>query len=173
MKTNASGRALIRQFEGYQTVSYPDPLSALGVELRKDPENRLPNWNCLPGDPWTIGIGGTGKGIGPGLQWTDDQVLDRFESDLAKRESQVTNSVEVPINENQFAALVSLTFNIGIGALGTSTLLRKLNQGDTLGAAQEFMMWTHARHKEDPGLKRRRAAEQALFLQPLELKLVS
>jgi lysozyme len=72
--------------------------------------------------------------------------------------------VHVPLTQNQFDALVSFVFNLGVGNFRTSTLLKKLNAGDNDGAAQEFGRWIHAGGKALPGLVRRREAERALFL---------
>lgn len=71
--------------------------------------------------------------------------------------------VDVPLNDNQFGALVSFTFNLGRGNLAKSTLLRKLNAGDYAGAALEFHKWNRADGKVLYGLVRRRAAEAELF----------
>ena len=68
------------------------------------------------------------------------------------------------IHQNQFDALVSFTYNCGKGALKTSTLLKKLNQGDIQGAAQEFLRWNKASGQVLAGLTRRRTAEMELFL---------
>lgn len=177
MKTNTAGRNLIIEFEGIRLESYPDPESALARELRKPPAKRNPNWLCLPGKPWTIGIGATGPGIGPGLAWTEEQVWKRFERDVLEREQQVLKAVEVSLNENQFSALVAFVFNVGIKNLteggangGPSRLLRKLNEGDYLEAAAEFPFWIYGGRPKRPvvGLRRRRLAEQALFLAPLK-----
>ena len=68
-----------------------------------------------------------------------------------------------------FRSLVSFFFNLGLGALGDSTLLRKLNAGDYQGAADEFPRWVKAGGQTLPGLVKRRDAERALFLsQPYE-----
>lgn len=135
---------------------------------------RNPNFLCLPGDPWTIGIGATGRNIGPALVWTLEQVWARFESDLRTVEKQVRFAVRVPLNENQFSALVSFTFNIGIGNLlngdetgGPSDILAKLNAGDYLGAAAEFPRWIRSKGVVMPGLISRREEEQALFVTPM------
>ena len=77
--------------------------------------------------------------------------------------------VKVPLNENQHGALVSFTYNLGAGNLGSSTLLRKLNAGDYAGAAAEFPRWNKAGGKELAGLTRRRAAEKALFEKPVSV----
>lgn len=75
--------------------------------------------------------------------------------------------VQVPINQNQYDALVSLTYNIGIGALKKSTLLRKLNSGDYDAAAKEFDRWIYAGGRPVNGLRKRRAQERKLFETPV------
>jgi lysozyme len=78
---------------------------------------------------------------------------------------QVNDAVTYPkLTQGMFDALVSFTYNLGVGNLRKSTLLRKLNEGDIRGAAAQFMSWTHAAGKQMPGLVRRRAAEESLFL---------
>lgn len=67
------------------------------------------------------------------------------------------------LNENQYSALVSFTFNLGCGSLRRSTLLKKLNKGNVQGAGDEFKRWNKAGGKVLPGLVRRRAAEKKLF----------
>ena len=78
----------------------------------------------------------------------------------------VESAVSVPLSDNQFAALVSFTFNLGIGNLRRSTLLRLLNAGDFAGAAQEFNKWNRAGGRVLRGLTRRREAEAKLFETP-------
>lgn len=97
---------------------------------------------------------------------TREQATVLLQADLMHAGRDVSLAVTVPLNDNQFAALTSFTFNLGIGNLKSSTLLKKLNAGDYDGAAQEFLRWTKAGGKELPGLVKRRAAEQQLFLQP-------
>lgn len=92
--------------------------------------------------------------------------------DVDKKAAEVESLLEVEVNDNQFAALVSFAFNVGTDidadsipeGLGDSTLLRKVNAGDFAGAADEFPKWNKARGKILPGLILRRKAEQALFL---------
>lgn len=76
----------------------------------------------------------------------------------------VTNGVRVPINQNQFDALVSFVYNIGADAFRNSTLLQKLNAGDISGAANEFGRWVYVQGHVSDGLVRRRALERELFL---------
>lgn len=139
-RINAVGLELIKDFEGLRLNSYQD---AVGV--------------------WTIGYGHT-RTAGPGQRITDAQATALLREDVANFENAVTQAVQVPMTANQFAALVSFTYNVGSGALNRSTLLRKLNAGDTLGAADEFLRWNRAGGQELAGLTRRRIAERELFL---------
>ncbi len=84
--------------------------------------------------------------------------------DLKKFESAVNTAVKVPINQNQFDALVSLTYNIGIGAFKDSTLLKKLNVKDYKGAAEQFPRWNRGGGRVLNGLVKRRKIEMELFL---------
>jgi lysozyme len=75
----------------------------------------------------------------------------------------VLGLVTVPLNANQLGALTSFAFNLGLGRLRSSTMLRRLNGGDYEGAAEEFPRWNRAGGRVLPGLVARRADEQALF----------
>jgi GH24 family phage-related lysozyme (muramidase) len=89
-------------------------------------------------------------------------------ADLVPRAATVASLCKVPLDDNQFGALIALVFNIGGGNLGESTLLRLFNAGDTAGAAEQFLAWDKARVngvlQSLAGLTRRRRAERALFL---------
>lgn len=76
----------------------------------------------------------------------------------------VLAAIDVPLTKNQLDALVSLCYNIGVGAIAKSTLVRKLNAGDINGAANEFLKWNKANGRILSGLTRRRIAERKLFL---------
>lgn len=139
-RINETGLELIKDFEGLRLSAYQD---AVGV--------------------WTIGYGHTSTAY-PGQRITIAQATALLRQDVANFENAVTQAVRVPITENQFAALVSFTYNVGSGALNSSTLLRKLNAGDTFGAASEFLRWNRAGGNVLAGLTRRREAERSLFL---------
>ena len=141
---NDAGVRLVQEFEGCKLEAYPDPGTG--------------------GEPWTIGWGSTGPDIGPGTVWTQEEADARFLDDLTKFGDGVDRLVRVPLTDNQFAALVSFAYNVGLGALRDSTLLRKLNAGDYLGAADQLPRWARAGGRIMPGLSRRRLAERALFL---------
>ena len=83
--------------------------------------------------------------------------------DLSFAERAVCEVIEVPLTDGQYGALVSFTFNLGRRSLQTSTLRRKLNEGDYFEAANQLLRWVYAGGKKLEGLKRRRRAEKALF----------
>ena len=83
--------------------------------------------------------------------------------DLKKFEHAVDQAVKVSIDQNQFDALVSLTYNIGAGAFRNSTLLKKLNVGDYHGASAQFDVWNKASGRVLQGLVNRRSVERTLF----------
>jgi lysozyme len=150
----------------------PKTLSPKGVALIKAFESCM---EAVPGgfraylDPvrvLTIGWGHTnhnGRQFDANTVWTQAECDAEFQADMAIFERAVNNAVTVPLNQDQFDALVSFTFNLGEGNLKSSTLLRKLNAGDYVGAAQEFKRWNKADGKVLPGLTRRRACEALLF----------
>lgn len=84
--------------------------------------------------------------------------------EVAEKAAGVSRLVKVRLNSDQFGALVSFAYNVGLGNLGKSTLLKKLNEGDFDRAADEFLKWTRAAGKVLPGLVRRRKSERNLFL---------
>lgn len=125
---------------------------------------KLEAYRC-PAGIWTIGYGHTGD-VKRGDRITQHQAETILKYDLERFERAVSASAP-KANSNQHSAMVSFAFNVGVRALGGSTLLRKFLAGDLRGAADEFSKWTHAAGKELPGLVKRRAAERALFLSPV------
>jgi len=116
------------------------------------------------GDPWTIGWGTTGPDIKRGLVWTQQQCDERFGQDLARFAAKVAAVIGgAPTTQHQFDAMVSFAYNVGVGNLQSSTLLRKHKAGDYAGAAAEFAKWDKAAGRVLPGLDRRRAAEAQLY----------
>jgi GH24 family phage-related lysozyme (muramidase) len=144
-----------------------------GVDLIKSFEGlRLKTYIDAAGHP-TIGYGHLIKPAEPydeSTQITEKQAQELLQNDLASARRGVQNSVNVPISDNQFAALVSFTFNLGTGALKSSDLLAFVNKKDFQKAADEFPKWNKARDPntkklvELKGLTRRRNAERDLFL---------
>lgn len=127
----------------------------------------LTAYNC-PAGVLTIGYGHTGPDVYPGQTITQQEAIDLLDKDLNRFRQAVVRIVNVSLTENQFAALVSLAFNIGVGAFQKSTLVRKLNASDYEGAANEFKRWNRGGGQVLRGLVRRRAAEEALFRKPLD-----
>lgn len=144
MNTSKAGLDLIKQFEGL----------------------RLKAYKC-PADVWTIGYGHTSAAGQPavksGMSITEAQANKILASDLGQYEDAINNSVKVELTQNQFDALVSFVYNVGIGAFQKSTLLKKLNAGQYDAVPAELMKWTKGGGKELPGLVRRRRAEAALW----------
>lgn len=144
MKTSPDGIAVMHYFESCELEAYPDPGSS-------------------DGHPWTIGWGDTGPDVYRGLVITQADADARFENRLSREfEPGVTKAAVTP-EQDQFDAMVCLAYNIGVTAFTKSTLLRKFNAGDTPGADAQFPAWNKNDGKVMLGLRRRRAAEQALF----------
>jgi len=142
--------------------------SEKGIELIKKYEGlRLNVYKC-PAGKLTIGYGHTGDDVKPGMSINKEMAELLLKQDLRVFEKAINELVKVPINQNQFDALVSLAYNIGIGNFKKSTLLKLLNENKILEAGEEFMKWTKARQpgglKELPGLVKRRAEEKTVFL---------
>lgn len=116
------------------------------------------------GGVWTIGYGHTGD-VQEGDVISKDEAERLYEQDFY-RHANVLRNVKVKLNSNEKAALASLAFNIGENAFKNSTLLKKLNQGDKKGAADEFDKWIFDNGKVQKGLINRRQAEKQLFLKP-------
>jgi lysozyme len=151
MSPSPAAFELIKQFEGYAKAR-PDG----GCEAYPDPASG--------GDPWTCGYGSTGPDVKRGTVWTKEQAEARLEADVRKFASGVAGLVAgKPTTQTQFDAMVSFAYNLGLGALRESTLLRKHRAGDYAGAAAEFARWNKAAGKVMAGLSRRRAAEMAMY----------
>ena len=145
MSVSNKGVDLICEFEGKRLVAYDD---GVGV--------------------WTIGFGTTvypnGVKVKKGDICTEAQAKEFMKHDLIQFKHTVNESVKVPLNQNQFDALVSLAYNIGSSAFKSSTLVKKLNTGDYQGAADQFDVWINAGGKRMQGLVNRRDREKLLFL---------
>lgn len=148
---------------GTKTVAPVGKLSKAGVEMIAGFEGcRLNAYQCSAGE-WTIGYGHT-KGVRSGMQITKDQARQLFQKDLAEFEAVVRAYVRVPLDQGQYDALVSFTFNVGAEAFRTSTLLRMLNKGRYRAAALEFHRWVNAGGKQVEGLIVRRNEEYGMFM---------
>lgn len=119
-----------------------------------------------PADIWTIGYGHTGN-VKEGDRITKAEAEALLDKDLRTFRNGVKRLVKVTLNENQFGALVSFAYNLGLGSLQNSTLLKMLNAGDYTGAADQFLRWNKSGGKVLTGLVRRREAERAVFLTPV------
>ena len=135
-----AGIALIKRFEGFRSEAYQDA-----------------------GGVWTIGYGHTNCVKRYQLITEGDAEIALY-GDLETAVTCVDRKVGPNLTQNQFDALVSLVYNVGVYAFTGSTLLRLLNEGDPALAAQEFVKWDHVGIIEAPGLLARRKAERDLFL---------
>jgi lysozyme len=142
MKINRAGLDLIKDFEGLRLVGY----------------------RCPAGIP-TIGYGHTGPEVRVGQRITQAQADAYLANDLARFERGVQQALgETPTTENEFSAMVSLAYNIGLGGFAKSSILRHHKAGHRLRAAASFLLWVKAAGKILPGLVRRRNAERKLYL---------
>lgn len=178
LRTNAAGIALIKRFERLELRAYPDPASPRAVHARGSGVLD----RDLSGEPWSIGWGHT-RDVREGMTITTEEAERLFALDLAEAEEIVRRGVTGKVTANQFSALASFAFNVGPGRASRtgdkgkdgllvlrsgnpSTLLRRVNDGDMLSAANEFLSWTRAQGIQLEGLKTRRLAERELFLTP-------
>ncbi len=148
MSISAAGLSLIKEFEGCKLTAYKDVKGVL-----------------------TIGWGHT-TSAGPPTVRTGMKIsqadADRiFATDLIKYENAVSAAIDVPLNPNQYAACVSLCYNIGPGAFAKSSVAKFINKGKEAEAANALRMWNKAGGKVVAGLVRRREAERRLFLTPV------
>lgn len=141
MQTNKAGLDLIKEFEGLRLEAYQD---SVGV--------------------WTIGYGHTGPEVHAGMTITQEKAEELLKQDLAYAEKYVERYLTVQVTPNQFAAMVSFTYNLGPHNFKSSTLLRCVNKRNPKDAANEFEKWCKAGGIVVPGLLRRRKAERDLFL---------
>jgi lysozyme len=160
---NDAGIELIKSFEG---IPDGDP-TTVKIDPYLDPVGIWTiGWGhaIAVGDAWLRGAENrkAARALYPG-GITIEQAETMLRGDVMDSCRDVESLVKKPLTDNQFAALVSFTFNLGRGNLAKSTLLRKLNAGDYAGAAAEFGRWNKADGKVLSGLVKRRAAEAALF----------
>jgi lysozyme len=121
----------------------------------------------------TIGFGHAILSLADKLKYTSEYVMSKEEAeellaqDMVRYEGAVDKGVKVPISPSQRDALVSFCYNVGIGAFFTSTLLRKLNTKDYIGASKEFGRWCRGGGRVIEGLSRRREAERRMFVRDM------
>ncbi|MDT9600299.1 lysozyme [Sphingosinicella rhizophila] len=140
MQISQQGLDLIKRFEGLKLHSY-----------------------LCPANVWTIGYGSTGSHVGEGMAIGAAEAEALLRKDLARIERAVEAAAR-GAKQSEFDALVSFAFNVGTGAFRRSTLLKRHNEGDQQGAADQFPRWNKVGRLVLPGLTRRRAAERALYL---------
>jgi lysozyme len=95
---------------------------------------------------------------------SNDEIMDILKADLNRFEQGVLRLIKVPLTQGQFDALVSFSFNVGLGNLQNSTLRMKVNRSEFTDAAEQFLVWTKAGGKVLKGLVTRRTDERALFV---------
>jgi lysozyme len=135
---------LVKHFEGCVLAAYPDP--------------------ATHADPWTIGYGHTGKDVHKGLIWSQDEADAALAADLNRTAFAVQRLVDgYETSQSEFDAFCSFAFNVGVGNLASSTLLKKHRAGAKEGAAQEFQKWVNAGGHRMEGLVKRRDAEAELY----------
>lgn len=138
-QVNEAGLALIKQWEGCRLEAYRDV-----------------------GGVWTIGYGHT-RTARPGMRITQEQAESLLVEDLRVFEAAIVQAVRVDLNDNQFAALVSWAFNVGAAAARSSSLIRRLNEGNYDCVPAELARWNKVKGKVVDGLSNRRAAEAGLW----------
>ena len=144
MQISYSGKKLLGELEGFKDKAYKD---SAGI--------------------WSLGFGSIrmwGRKVQQGDICTEAEAYIQMDLDLAWAQTAINKEVKVPLTQNQFDALVIFIYNIGETAFKSSTMLRKLNAKDYIGAANEFVRWNRAGGKVVDGLTNRREREKRLFL---------
>lgn len=153
MVTSQRGKSLIIEFEGLVPYVYNDPVghATFGVGHLL----HYGNYTLADAQKW-----GTKYHQRPDAR---NRALRILGEDLKEYENAVRQAVKVPVNQCEFDAMVSLAFNIGIGAFRQSSVVRLLNQKKRFQAGLAFMLWVKASGQTLLGLVRRRRAERRLF----------
>jgi lysozyme len=142
--TNIAGLELIKEYEGLHLTPY-----------------------LCPAGVWTVGYGHT-RSVRAGMRLTPHEAEELLDDDLGIVERAISRLVIVPLNDNQFAALVSFMFNVGIANFERSTLLALLNRGWYEQVPAQLMRWNRVSGEVMGDLSRRRAAEGRLWNSPVE-----
>ncbi len=147
MRVNAGGLALIKASEGFRAKAY-----------------------LCPANVWTIGYGHTAMAGPPDVvkghimtQAEAEEVLGR---DVTQFANQIAPLIRTRLNDNQFSALVSFAYNVGVGGFRSSSVLRAVNAGDFAAVPRRLQLWVKAGGRVLPGLVKRRASEAQLFMRP-------
>lgn len=139
MKVSQDCVELVKHFEGFEDTAY-----------------------LCPANVWTIGYGRT-RNVKEGDRITEPQAERDLLEELEEFKHQVLNSVKVELKQNELDALTSWTYNLGVGNLKSSTLLKKLNAGNKSEVPVEMIRWNKANGKVLAGLTKRREAEAELW----------
>lgn len=170
----------IKTHEKFRAFAYPDPGSALARECRRlnlqrpwgfAPANEIimtlpPEVQAMSGHPWTIGYGETSDVL-PDMRVTEEQAHTKLRRRVEYFESEVLRACTVEPNQNQLMALTSFTYNVGVGGLRKSTVLKAHNRRDFAAAARAFALWNKSGGQVLGGLVARRAEEAALYSKPV------
>lgn len=161
-----SGQSLIDQSP---TQDLPDvnelKINAAGLKIIQDSEGlRLKSYQGMSGK-WLIGYGHAATAA-PGMTITQQQAEELLRKDVETTETAIKSFLDVPVTENEFSAMVSLAYNIGVFAFKESTVLREVNRNKTDAAADAFLLWNKSGGKAYSHLTDRRQKERALFLRP-------
>ena len=139
-----AGAGTVSYYEGASNKAYLDPV---GI--------------------WTICYGET-KGVNKGDYKTDEECLDSLAEELTEHHKKMVMYIKTPISQKEEAAYLSFTYNVGVGAFSKSTLLKKLNSGDRVGACNQLLRWDKAGGKKLKGLTLRRQSENKLCLEGVQ-----
>ncbi len=137
----ASTGAMIAVHEGYMPGTYVDPVGIL-----------------------TSCFGHTGAELRKNQTYTYNQCIEQLASDLVVHDKQMLKHINVPLSDEEHAAYLSFVYNVGVGNFESSTLLKKLNGRDRVGACEQLTKWVYAKGVKLKGLVKRRSEERALCL---------
>ena len=141
MQVSKEGADLVSFFEGFSAEPY-----------------------LCPAGFWTVGFGHLVRPDEDYSEMTKDDALELLRLDLFDASQAVNRLIYIDLEQHQFDALVSFTFNLGGGALQRSTLRRCVNRGDHQKAADQFLRWVYAKGRKLRGLELRRMAERLMYL---------
>lgn len=157
-KINETGLAKLKQLEGFVGYAYDDADPST-------PKKRIRAGNAVRGT-LTVGYGAT-DAVHPGMEITEAQATERLLRDMAPFERAVEALIDVPLSDNQFAALVIFAYNIGIKAFANSSLRKELNKGNYECVPHQLMKWVkttiNGKKVISNGLVTRRSAEAGLW----------
>lgn len=136
MALSAAGFISILAYEGYSSIAYQP----------------------VEGDVWTIGFGTT-QGVKEGDQIDPVEAMQRANQDAERVQKRIRQCVKAGLTQGEFDAYTSLAYNIGTEAFCSSTLVKKVNEGDHVGACREILRWVYFKGKKLDGLVNRRERE--------------